>query len=318
MEKDEVVEFLKRMSTQRGEEPGKITQWDKVVQPNSSYLIVGDVGTGKSALAYYLLETFGEKYSLTPAVVGIPPEKAKLLPGHFHLLLHPAECRSLPDAIVFIDEADNQLPIEDTRARRYVVNFLSLPRHRRQIFLLAFHFPRLVLGRYLPFFSAFLFKRPPYLLEFAGKRRNDALTEMMRKAEERFAELPEGAVTRYTYVVAPRIRWQGMLENPLCSFWSNDLSEIWADAEIEEKEKPLQPLLKTTEDDETTAQRLQREIGALFPEGMTQEILDRLINYDKNYSLGQLREMCLKEGLSPHGHKKLLAARLLAKHLAEG
>jgi hypothetical protein len=119
-----------------------------------------------------------------------------------------------------------------------VVNFLSLPRHRKQIFLLAFHFPRLVMGRYLPFFAAFLLKRPPYLIEFAGKRQNDALTVMMRRAEERFAELPnEADVVRYTYVVAPRIRWQGMLENPLCSFWGQELSEVWAGTEIEEPVK---------------------------------------------------------------------------------
>ena len=41
---------------------------------------------------------------------------------------------------------------------------------------------------------------------------------MMEKAEEKFAKLPSEDVVRYTYVVAPRMRWQGMLENPLCSF----------------------------------------------------------------------------------------------------
>ncbi|GAI82255.1 unnamed protein product, partial [marine sediment metagenome] len=122
--------------------------------------------------------------------------------------------------------------IEDTKAREQVVNFLSLPRHRHQIFLLAFHFPRLVMGRYLPFFSAFLIKRPPYLLEFASKSKGDALHRMMKKAEERFSELPGGYVVESTYVVAPRIRWQGMLPNPLCSFWSQELSEVWAGAEV--------------------------------------------------------------------------------------
>ncbi len=40
-----------------------------------------------------------------------------------------------------------------------------------------------------------------------------------------------------TYVVVPRIRWQGMLENPLCSFWGQDLSEVWARTEIEKRTK---------------------------------------------------------------------------------
>jgi len=232
METDGVSEFLRRMGMKDNPEPTRdlpADQWDRVIQPNSSYLIVGDVGTGKSALAFWLLETFSQKYDLLPAVVGLPRDKQALLPSNFIILDDPGECTRHENTITFIDEADLQLPIEDTKAREYVVNFLSLPRHRKQIFLLAFHFPRLVMGRYLPFFSAFLLKRPPYLLEFASKSKGDALGQMMKKAEERFSELPrEADVVRHTYVVAPRIRWQGMLGNPLCSFWQQDLSEVWA------------------------------------------------------------------------------------------
>lgn len=235
MERDEVSDFLKKMGMRDDQQP-ETNQWDKVIQPNSSYLIVGDVGTGKSALAYYLLETFSQKYCLTPAVVGLPADKQELLPSDFLLLSEPSECAKHERTITFIDEADLQLPIEDAKARKYVVNFLSLPRHRKQIFLLAFHFPRLVLGRYLPFFSAFLLKRPPYLIEFAGKRQNDALTEMMRRAEERFTELAsEEDIVKHTYVVAPRIRWQGMVDNPLCSFWKEELSEVWSGTEVKPK-----------------------------------------------------------------------------------
>ena len=207
-------------------------QWDRVIKPRSSYLIMGDIGTGKSALAYWLLETFSQKYGLLPVVVGFPRDKQTLLPSNFIILEHPSECARMENAIVFIDEADLQLPIEDIKARDYVVNFLSLPRHRHQIFLLAFHFPRLVMGRYLPFFSAFLLKRPPYLIELASKSKGDILGKMMERAEESFVKLPEANVVKHTYVVAPRIRWQGLLQNPLCSFWGEDLSEVWAGTQI--------------------------------------------------------------------------------------
>lgn len=253
-ERDDVSEFLKRigMSDQPGQSDQQ-SQWDKVIQPNSSYLIVGDVGTGKSALAYYLLETFSQKYNLLPAVVGLPRNKQELLPPNFVVLEDPSECTQRENIIAFIDEADIQLPIEDTKAREYVTNFLSLPRHRHQIFLLAFHFPRLVMGRYLPFFSAFLIKRPPYLLEFASKRKGDALQQMMERAEERFAELPnQQDIVKHTYVVAPRIRWQGMLPNPLASFWNQGLSEVWASAAVDNiKKKPKQQQLERWAVEET-------------------------------------------------------------------
>jgi len=242
MEGEDISEFLRRMGMKDNQ--AETSQWDKVIQPNSCYLIVGDVGTGKSALAYYLLETFSQKYNLLPAVVGLPRDKHALLPSNFIVLDDPSECTKHENTIAFIDEADLQLPIEDTKARQYVVNFLSLPRHRKQIFLLAFHFPRLVLGRYLPFFAAFLLKRPPYLIEFAGKRQNDALTQMMTRAEERFAELPsQEDVVKNTYVVAPRIRWQGMLENSLCSFWGQELSEVWSGTEVEPPKPQKAPQL---------------------------------------------------------------------------
>lgn len=246
-EDDEVSKFLKKMGM--GDQQPQGSQWDKIILRNSSYLIVGDVGTGKSALAHWLLETFSQKYDLQPVIVGFPGEKRDLLPEHFIVVDDPDELTKMEYTICFIDEADLQLPIEDTKARKHVINFLSLPRHRKQIFLLAFHFPRLVMGRYLPFFSAFLLKRPPYLIELASKRRNDTMSEMMKRAEERFNELvPPNwqpteeqlhpvEVIRSTYVVAPRIRWQGMLQNPVSSFWTQELSEIWAAAEIE-PEKP--------------------------------------------------------------------------------
>ncbi len=254
MERDEIGEFLKKMGMRDDQKP-EANQWDKIIQPASSYLIVGDVGTGKSGLAFWLLETFSQKYQFQPAVVGFPKEKKALLPDSFKVL-EVDELTQRHNTIALIDEADIQLPIEDTKARKQVTNFLSLPRHRHQIFLLSFHFPRLVLGRYLPFFSAFILKRPPYLIEFAGKGKNDALVQMMGKAEERFAELvppdwqpTEGQlqpleVIRHTYVVAPRIRWQGMITNPLCTFWSQELSEAWSGTEIEAEPKAQKDLFQ--------------------------------------------------------------------------
>jgi hypothetical protein len=267
-ERDDITEFLKKMGMRDDQQP-QANQWDSVIQPNSSYLIVGDVGTGKSALAYYLLETYSQKYNLLPTVVGLPRDKQVLLPSNFAILDDPSECTKHENTIAFIDEADLQLPIEDTKARQYVVNFLSLPRHRKQIFLLAFHFPRLVLGRYLPFFAAFLLKRPPYLIEFAGKRQNDALTQMMERAEERFAELPsEADVVKHTYVVAPRIRWQGMLQNPLCSFWAQELSEVWSGTQVE----PPKPKLELLPTQDIVAPKMIRgwladdpEMRAIYP-----------------------------------------------------
>jgi len=65
--------------------------------------------------------------------------------------------------------------------------------------------------------------------------------------------------------------------------------------------------------EEPTAQeRLEFEVGYLFPAGVNDDVMTKLIEFDLNYSLEQLREMCVEAGLSPSGYKKLLAAKLLA------
>ena len=66
-------------------------------------------------------------------------------------------------------------------------------------------------------------------------------------------------------------------------------------------------------EEETTGERLNREAGDLFPDGFSADILAMCIEYDGKYSLKELRTMCAEAGLSPSGHKKLLAAKLIAR-----
>jgi len=216
-------------NTEKEKDTPKPSRWDEVIVPEASYLLTGDMGAGKSALAYFIIERYSKKYNLRPAVVGLPKNKKHLLPDNFKFLEDIKEIASTESAIVFIDEADIQLPLDSNKDKEAVINFLSLPRQRQQIFILAYHFPRLVKGTYLPFFGGFLFKRPPYLREFASKQGSGEMKGMMDKAGERFDEMAtEDEVKQNTYVVAPRIRWQGLLENELPSFWSTELSKIWS------------------------------------------------------------------------------------------
>ena len=229
--------------------------WDKIIKPKSCNMILGDVGAGKSGLAYFLLERYSQKYNLTPAVVGIPRNKRSLLPDNIEFLDGPDDVKNHENVIVLIDEADKQIPFQNLKMREQVTDFLMMYRQREMIMLLAFHYPRLVLSTYLPSFSTFLLKRPPYLIEFASKSKGDTLYQLMMKAEERFADMvPPGwepdedqmqplEVIRNTFVVAPRIRYQGMLVNPTPSYWSDELSKIWAGKS--ESSKPSEPNYST-------------------------------------------------------------------------
>jgi len=65
-------------------------------------------------------------------------------------------------------------------------------------------------------------------------------------------------------------------------------------------------------EEESTEERLNREVGDLFSGGVSGDILAMCIEYDRKYNLKELRTMCLEAGISPSGHKKLLAAKLIA------
>ena len=67
------------------------------------------------------------------------------------------------------------------------------------------------------------------------------------------------------------------------------------------------------EEEETVEERLTRRVGDLFPNGITDELLARLFDIDKNHSLKELRAMCKEAGLSLSGDKHELAAKLVAK-----
>jgi len=71
--------------------------------------------------------------------------------------------------------------------------------------------------------------------------------------------------------------------------------------------------LRDEEEEETTQERLARKVGYLFPDGITPELVAKVIEADRNHSLKELKAMCRESGLSLSGDKKELAAKLIAK-----
>ena len=91
-------------------------------------------------------------------------------------------------------------------------------------------------------------------------------------------------------------------------------------SQILDDEKARRPVIRRRTwlqlevEEPTTEERLDAEVGELFPGGIiTGEILEKCIEMDGKYTLKELRDMCREAGLSPSGHKKELAAKLIAR-----
>jgi len=76
---------------------------------------------------------------------------------------------------------------------------------------------------------------------------------------------------------------------------------------------PMRRGSRFMEEEETSNDRLNREVGDLFDGGVTDEIFSKLCEVDFNHNLRELKLLCIEAGFSPNGHKKKLAAKLVAK-----
>ena len=73
------------------------------------------------------------------------------------------------------------------------------------------------------------------------------------------------------------------------------------------------------EDEEPTlADRLNNRVGDLFDNNISDELVATVIEMDRNHSFKELKEMCVKAGLSASGDKKELAAKLIAHNAIGG
>ena len=93
------------------------------------------------------------------------------------------------------------------------------------------------------------------------------------------------------------------------------LSEITEDENARRPVRRMSNPLRVLVEDPTTEERLEAEVGGLFPGGITEPILAEAIEMDYKYTLEELKKMVREAGLSPSGDKKTLAAKLIAKRI---
>jgi len=91
------------------------------------------------------------------------------------------------------------------------------------------------------------------------------------------------------------------------------MTEVNEDERLQRPVKRLGNPLRILVEEPTTEERLEAEVGGLFPGGITEPILADVIEFDRNHTLAELKKMCVEAGFSPSGHKKELAAKLIAK-----
>lgn len=196
--------------------------WSKLIQPHSANIIMGKRGAGKSGLAYFLIEKLSNDHSLQPVIVNFP--KAELLPSHYRTA-ELSEIEELDGSIILIDEGTTHLPAGQRKLEEIIKGCQALVRQRNQIILLIFHASSDVGARILRGMDTIMVKLPSNR-QIQWGSKDEYCRQLLQDARKRIKAHPEPK--KWCFVDCEEPEYRGLLPNGLPSFWSEELSEAWA------------------------------------------------------------------------------------------
>jgi hypothetical protein len=271
--------------------------WYDLIKPTSVNLILGRKGMGTSALGYFLLENIGRHYDLLPIVVNFPREKQNLLPDNF-VISSFDHAIGVENSIMLIDEGTTMIPAGQTKLENTVKAFQALSWQHNQIIIFVCHTSVDVGSRTLRGIHTTLLKEPSSRQIQHGSN-GSWWYELLLEAKGKFKTIGDMGEDKrkYTYIDCDDPEFHALLSNPVCSFWTGELSHAWAGIQIENKEQQQQILEFKEGTIETVEQLRQR-----FKEQGLQDPYWHNVN--------ELQAMCREKGLSISGNKNDLVLRL--------
>lgn len=210
--------------------------WSQILAHPSTGLVTGRRRRGKTALGMYLLETLSKTHGIPAYSMGLPREKWHLLPPEIKGLEFGED---LPESsVIFIDEAAMAFYARRSPAElnKQMNIMLTVSGQKDQILIYASHTARkLDVGIVLDM-DALIFKEPSKL--YARFERQE-VREMVQHARGAFEGIPPNERVKYSVVFSHELEGE-LMQNPLPSFWNDDLSRGFAGVPLmREEARPL-------------------------------------------------------------------------------
>lgn len=260
-------------------EPDSI--WLKRIIHPSIILILGKRGSGKSALAYRLLELF--RFGPKPYVVGVPASKRHLLPEWVGIASSLEEVPT--GAITLVDEAYILYHARGSSAEesRNMSKLINLSRQRDQTIIFVSQESRQIDKNIASSANVIIFKDLGILqMQFERPEFN----QLSAKAKEAFAPI-NGDKRRWSYLYSPDTDFSGLIENELPSFWKPSLSRIFA-GDVATTSKPRVARKLTVVEKTQKAKEMHERSASIREIAQTLGVsIGTVVNYLKNHPYGK-------------------------------
>jgi len=212
--------------------------WSSILVPGSVILIIGKRGSGKSALGYLILEKLS--YRMKCYVVNLPRSAHNLLPKNIGIV------QDIEDApfgsALLIDEAAIEFParVSSPEKNRRLLGIISLARQRNQIIIFISQDTSYIDINILRGLSILIIKEPSPL---QGRFERCQIKEFIEKAHLAF-DRTTGDKRNWAYVAFSPGGYEGLINTPQPSFFSDKLSNCYASFAQETIEKEARMLSK--------------------------------------------------------------------------
>ena len=202
---------------------GSQSQWLEVMPDFTRCLILGAPGSGKSATGHILLEL--HRWKAAPYILGFPKENEHLLPPWIGVV--ESFDKIPPASIVLVDEAYLLYHARKSGFDKDVQEMseaLGLARQREHSILFVAHEAR-HLDKNIVGYANLLVIKEPGIMDIKFERPQ--LREVLERARD-FFQKTAGNRKGWSYVWSLEVDFEGPLETPLPSYWTDDLSRAYA------------------------------------------------------------------------------------------
>ncbi len=207
-------------------------KWLKIIPHPSVVIIIGRRGSGKSALAYWLLELY--RYRALSFVLGMPQQVRKLLPEWLGIINDPNDAPQ--GSTLLVDEAYLRFSARESQklSNREISRIVNLSRQKRLTLIFVTQQASYIDKHLASALDVLVIKEPAPL---QTKFERHEINEIVRTAAEKF-RVVSGDRRVWSLVYSQAANFFDMLPNSLPSFWNDRLSRVYASSGTLSETKP--------------------------------------------------------------------------------